>query len=56
VPGAAGLVASDVGGLGILLAESGTPLVGAARLAGGFALTFASLAMGSAIRMLRKED
>ncbi len=53
---AAGLLLTDAGGLATLFAQSGgsTRVAAAALLFGGFALTFASLAMGSAIMLLHK--
>jgi len=53
---AAGLLLTDAGGLATLIGEAGTgtQVAASALLFGGFALTFASLAMGSAIMLLPK--
>lgn len=52
---AGGLLASDAGGLATLFAESGSAIPAGALLFGGFALTFGSLAMGSAIMLLPRQ-
>jgi len=49
------LLATDAGGLATLLVEANSIIAGSALLFGGFALTFASLAMGSAIMLLPKK-
>lgn len=53
---AAALLLLDVAGVGTLIAGTSTPLVPIALLFGGFALTFGSLAMGSAIMLLPEQE
>jgi hypothetical protein len=54
---AGGLLLTDAGGLATLFAQSNgsTQMAAAALLFGGFAITFASLAMGSAIMLLPRK-
>jgi hypothetical protein len=54
---AGGLLLTDTGGLATLFAQSGgsTKVAAAALLFGGFAITFASLAMASAIMLLPRK-
>lgn len=54
---AGGLLATDAGGLATLFAQSGrgTQLTAAGLLFGGFALTFASLAMASAVMLMPRK-
>lgn len=52
---AGGLLLTDAGGLATLLSESGSYVAGSALLFGGFALTFGSLAMASAIMLLPRK-
>jgi len=52
----AALILSDTAGLRTLIWNSGSPLLPVAMLAGGFAITFGSAAMGAAIMMLRNGD
>ncbi|MBS0244229.1 MAG: hypothetical protein JSS20_18830 [Proteobacteria bacterium] len=49
---AAAMLIADTGGIRTLAAQSGSLWLASALLAGSFALTFASLAMGSAIMLL----
>ncbi|MGE3919090.1 MAG: hypothetical protein AB7F78_25665 [Hyphomicrobiaceae bacterium] len=49
---AGGLMLTDAGGIGTLLAQSGTGMIGGSMLVVSFALTFASLAMASAVMLL----
>lgn len=53
---AGGMIATDTAGIGTLFASTGTPFVAGALFFGMFALTFASLAMGTAVMTLRKDD
>ncbi|MFV0297735.1 MAG: hypothetical protein ACK5JT_16615 [Hyphomicrobiaceae bacterium] len=46
----------DAGGLGTLISESSAPVAPLCLLFGGFTLTFASLAMGSAIMLMSRDD
>jgi len=55
IAAAAALLVSDAGGLATLMQQSGTYVSASALLFGGFALTFASLAMGSAVMMLPRK-
>ena len=52
---AAGLLLTDAGGLATLMSESGSYFAASALLFGGFALTFGSLAMASAIMLLPRK-
>lgn len=52
---AAGMLAFDAGGLRTLLIEAQSILAGGAMLFVGFALTFGSLAMGSAVMLLPRK-
>lgn len=54
---AGGLLLTDAGGLATLFAQSGdaTQMAATALLFGGFAITFASLAMGSAVMLLPRQ-
>ncbi|MEZ5816090.1 MAG: hypothetical protein R3D44_03315 [Hyphomicrobiaceae bacterium] len=52
---AGGLLMTDAGGLATLFAQSGSYAAGGALLFGGFALTFGSLAMASAIMLLPRK-
>lgn len=52
---AAGLLMTDAGGLATLFAQTGSYIVAGALLFGGFAVTFASLAMASAIMLLPRD-
>ena len=53
---AGGLIATDAASIGTLFATTSTPIAAAALFFGMFALTFASLAMGTAIMTLGKDD
>jgi hypothetical protein len=53
---ALGLLLSDAGGLRTLMIESNSIVAGSALLFGGFALTFGSLAMASAVMLLPRRD
>ncbi len=46
----------DIGRLGTLIAASDAPLAPTALLTAGFVITFASLAMGSAIMRIGRDD
>lgn len=52
---AAGLLLTDAGGLATLMSETGSYFAAGALLFGGFALTFGSLAMASAIMLLPRK-
>jgi hypothetical protein len=52
---ASAILLADVGGLATLLTESDSHMAGGALLYGGFAVTFASLAMGTAVMMLPRK-
>jgi hypothetical protein len=52
---AAGLLLTDTGGLATLFEESGSAAPASALLFGGFALTFGSLAMASAVMLLPRD-
>ena len=51
---ATGLLMTDAGGLATLMSQTGSYAAAGALLFGGFALTFGSLAMASAIMLLPK--
>ena len=51
----AALIRANVGGLGDLLFGNGVELTGFLLVAAGFAVTFGSLAMGTAIFLLPRE-
>ncbi|MDX2159099.1 MAG: hypothetical protein SFW09_21550 [Hyphomicrobiaceae bacterium] len=53
---AAGILVTDAGGLMSLAAQSGSTVTASSMLIGGFALTFGSLAMGSAVMLLPRQD
>jgi hypothetical protein len=53
---ATALLLADVGGLGSLVHDTASPGPALALLYGGFALTFGSLAMGSAVMLLPRDD
>ena len=50
------LILTDAAGLGGLFAGSDTPIAATVLFCGMFALTFGSLAMGSSIMMLPRDD
>lgn len=52
---AGALIASDAGGLATLMSEAGSHVTASVLLFGGFALTFGSLAMGSAVMLLPRK-
>lgn len=52
---AGGLLLTDAGGLATLFAEAGSYFTASALLFGGFALTFGSLTMASAIMLLPRK-
>jgi hypothetical protein len=52
---AGGLLLTDAGGLATLFEQTGSYAAAGALLFGGFALTFGSLAMASAIMLLPRE-
>jgi len=52
---AGGLLMTDAGGLATLMGQTGSYAAASALLFGGFALTFGSLAMASAIMMLPRK-
>jgi len=51
----AGLLGADIGGLGTLVRADQSPILVVALLAFLFAITFGSMAMGTAIFMLRSD-
>ena len=53
---AVGMLATDAGGIASLASASGSLPTAPFMLIGGFALTFASLAMGSAIMLMSRGD
>ena len=52
---AGGMLLADVGGLATLMAQTGSYAAAGTLLFGGFALTFGSLAMASAVMLLPRE-
>jgi len=52
---AAAMLLTDAGGLATLMAQAGSFAAGSALLFGGFALTFGSLAMASAVMLLPRK-
>jgi hypothetical protein len=50
------LLLADAGGLATLIGSTGSPIAPLALLFGGFIITFASLAMGSAIMLLPRQE
>lgn len=53
---ATGMIVSDTASLGTLFATTSSPYVAGALFIGMFGFTFASLAMGTAVMMLNKDD
>ncbi len=52
----AALILTDTAGLATLIWNSASPALPVAMLAGGFAITFGSAAMGAAVMMMRNGD
>lgn len=53
---AGGMIVTDAASIGTLFATTSSPYVAGVLFCGMFAITFASLAMGTAIMTLRKDD
>jgi hypothetical protein len=52
---AAGMLVTDTGGMATLISQSGSYAAAGVLLFGGFGLTFASLAMASAVMLLPRK-